>query len=151
MYRSSNRRCWGWLWYFSSSLRSPASGKRQQAFCCFNVLHFGVVHLPLQLDVLQHRSAKHKDQQDQSEHGNVGQRQPERVRCVGETLLVTFAHHEAHPTHRVEQFTRSVSIHFPAQPGHLHIDHIIERCIAGRLLPDIAGEHFARYNGIAVQ
>ena len=47
--------------------------KRQQAFCCFNVLHFGMKHLPLQLNVLQHRRAKHKDQQDQSEHGDVGQ------------------------------------------------------------------------------
>ena len=44
----------------------------------------------------------------------------------------------------MNQLDRIVDVHLAAQPGDVHIDHVVERRRPRRLLPDVAGERLAR-------
>ncbi len=44
----------------------------------------------------------------------------------------------------MNQALTPVDIDFSAQTRHLHVDHVVDRCGAARLLPDVVREHLAR-------
>ena len=58
---------------------------------------------------------------------------------------LTFAHDE--PTPRTVWINRAAPSRstFASKPRHLHVDDVVERRRAARLLPDIPREHFARH------
>src|SRR5262245_25936874 len=60
------------------------------------------------------------------------------------TSWLTLTQHETDSSHRVNQPVRPVRIHLLAQPGHLHVDHVIDGCRAPLLLPYVASQHLAR-------
>src|SRR5207248_11757525 len=55
-----------------------------------------------------------------------------------------FAQHETDSAHRMNQTCRAFGIDLPPKPGHLHVDDVVERRRAMRLLPDVPRQHFPR-------
>src|SRR5579862_4054328 len=61
-------------------------------------------------------------------------------------LRFLFPQYESYTAHRVQQLVLGVPIELTAEAHHLGIDHIIDWRLASRFLPDIAGQHLARYD-----
>src|SRR5262249_47443632 len=57
---------------------------------------------------------------------------------------LAFPQHESDSADGMYQPRRAVDIDFLTQPRHLHVDDVVERRGAARLLPHIAREHLTR-------
>src|SRR5262249_40996830 len=57
---------------------------------------------------------------------------------------LTLAQHEADASDRVNQPRGAERIDLLAQPGHLHVDHVVEGSGAARLFPRFTGKHLPR-------
>src|SRR5262249_58961456 len=55
-----------------------------------------------------------------------------------------FPQDEADTPNRVNETRRAFRIDLSAEPRDLNVDHVVERRRATGLLPDVAGQHFAR-------
>jgi hypothetical protein len=44
----------------------------------------------------------------------------------------------------MDQFPIKAFIDLPAQPGHMNVDDVVERCDSGWFLPYLSGQHFPR-------
>src|SRR6516164_9433674 len=57
-----------------------------------------------------------------------------------------FSQHETNASDRVNQLERFIEIDFPAEPGDMNIDNVVQRRSAGWLFPDFASQCITQYD-----
>ena len=87
------------------------------------------------------------DDQHQRQHDRVPGGEPDADRRADhQRSWLAFAQHEPDAANGVNQAGGAVADRPScAKPRHLHVDDVVERRRAARLLPDLAREHFARH------
>src|SRR5712672_2713839 len=68
----------------------------------------------------------------------------------GATSSFFFSQDKSNTTHSVQEFLSTGFIQFLSQVGYVHVDHIVQRRVPARLIPNIPSEHFSRNNAALV-
>src|SRR5580700_7181490 len=58
-------------------------------------------------------------------------------------LFLVLTYDKADASYRMNELLMEPVVHFPAQPGDMNVDDVVQRRVAAGFFPDVTGQHFA--------